>query len=163
MDHEIGNRAFSSLLVSRRPVGEQSVADILVDDPTRRLNGVSNIAKPVSDDLGEFAFAQFLSHRTETTDIANQDRDGQDSLVSFHTAGSESGINVSGGFIVWGLVKHQFEIGDAHSSTRLEGHGHHHTLIIDKRAVTTAKIHDLVLETIVTTDDGVLARNMVPR
>jgi hypothetical protein len=61
------------------------------------------------------------------------------------------------------LIEHKLVICDSNSGAWFEGDGHHHTLIIHESSVSAAKIHDLVLETIVTTHYRMLAGNMVPQ
>src|SRR4029077_10734194 len=101
-----------SLLVSRRPIGKQRVPDIFVDNPSSRLHGIPDVAKPIAYNLREFAFAQFFGHRAETTDVADQNRDRQDGLMPLHTPCSKRCIDVSGGPVAARLMETNFDILD---------------------------------------------------
>src|SRR5271167_3242063 len=83
--------------------------------------------------------------------------------MAFHTDCSKGRIYISCGFIVGSLIEDKLVIRDSHASARLKCNGHDHPLIIDECAITTSQIHNLILETVMTPDDGVLARNMIAR
>ena len=78
-------------------------------------------------------------------------------LMAFHASRRQRGINVSGRFIVGTLIEDQLVAGDSNPGAWFEGYGHDHPLVIDERSIATAKIHDLILETVVTTHNGMLA------
>ena len=63
------------------------------------------------------------------------------------------------GKVVLDLVENEFVFRNHDSRPGTEGHRHDHPLIIHQGAVATAEIDDLILIAVVTTDEGVLARD----
>ncbi len=83
--------------------------------------------------------------------------------MPFHTDCRKRCIHISCRLIVGSLIEHKLVIRYSHSSARLQRNGHYHALIIDECAIATPEIHDLILETVVTPHNRVLARNVVAR
>jgi hypothetical protein len=81
--------------------------------------------------------------------------------MPFHTDRCKRCIYICARFIVGSLIEHKLVIRDSHSSARLKSNGHYHALIIHECAIATSQIHNLVLKTIMTPHNRVLARNMV--
>ena len=83
--------------------------------------------------------------------------------MPFHTDCSKGCIHISCGFIVGSLIEDKLVIRDSHPSARLKCNGHYHALIIHECTIATSQIHNLILETVMTPHDRVLARNMIAR
>jgi len=81
--------------------------------------------------------------------------------VSFHTTGCQGGIDVPRRLIIGRLIKDQFVIGDSNPGTWFKGYGHNYPLIVHKGSIATAKVHYLVLKTVVTAHNRVLPRYVI--
>ncbi len=59
------------------------------------------------------------------------------------------------------LFEDKLKIGDPDPSSGLQHDGHDHTLVIDERPIAATQIHNLILESIVATNDRMLPGYMV--
>src|ERR1700758_5663840 len=76
------NGGFGTFLVPGRPISQERIADIFIDDTTGGMHNVPRIAKPVTEQLSNLLFAKFFRHRCKSSDIANQNGDRKDCVTS---------------------------------------------------------------------------------
>ena len=63
--------------------------------------------------------------------------------------------------ITWILFEDKLKIGNSDPSSGLQHDGHDHTLVIDECPIAATQIHNLILESIVATNDRMLPGYMV--
>jgi hypothetical protein len=142
------------------PIGQHGVSKEFVDGTPGLLDHVARIPEPFPQQTRQNGLFEFFRHGGKSTDITDKDRGFCDLLADAVCAGGEGGIVA--GFSFGGLMmfKKDFAIGDADSRAMVESAGRNHTPSIKERAIAAAKVHHLILKSIVAANDGVLARDL---
>ena len=155
--------AFASLrgaVLRLRPVGEDRVADELVDRVAGDVHGVARLRKPSAQGAGQRVGRHGFRDGAEAADVADENRHalrrgfragirGGDGEI----AEAAAGIGFLRGFEM------KFRAGDADDTAPIERDRGDDALLAHVSAIAAAEIHDLVLHAIEAADERMLPRD----
>ncbi len=155
-----GRGAIDFLGAAPAPVGEDGVADEFIDRAAAFRHEVARFAKPDAELLGEIGAGDFLRHRAEAADVADEQchrPDGGARLPAIEPAMVTSRWALEKSSSICSKTISFFAISIRAPGARVIGMTTRWPLT--QGAVAAAEIDDLILVAVVTADEGVLARD----